>query len=454
MDNSFKKIFKASGASAFGQVINIVNQLLLVPVYLKFWGPGLYGEWLILSAAPSVIAMAGDLGFGTVAANEMNLCVAKNNRIGALKVFQNTWIVITAFSIVFFSIVFAAVNYLPISNYLNIRNIAEGDAKIILLMFIVNILVIQQNGLLLGALRSEGNYIIGMTIGNFSRIAELSMIIIGLTFFNANPIIIVSITLSVSIIAAAIYRLVLFKRSRWLHYGSTHFSPAMIKEQLPLAFSFLSFPITQAFSIQGVVIIVGSILGPAAVVIFSTTRTFMNVIKQVVSTINASIWPELTTAYGQENYEKFRKIFITSLQVLAITLISFNVFVLLLGKPLFLFWTKNRIQVSDTFFYSFAVITSMSAVWNLFGIVQGATNKAKKYAFYNLISISILIISVVVLCKVIGINGILMAMLLSEFFMLLFVIKDTFSILKYDSKTAFVRQFLTVRLRTIKTFNL
>ena len=453
MDNTFKKIFKASGASAFGQIINIVNQLILVPVYLKFWGPGLYGEWLILSAAPSVIAMAGDLGFGTVAANEMNLCVAKHNRLGALKAFQNTWIVITSFSIVFFAIVLAAVSFLPINDYLNVRTITEFDSKIILLLFIVNILVIQQNGLLLGALRSEGNYVIGMTIGNFSRIAELSLIILALAFLNANPVYIVCITLSVSILASIVYRLVLFKRSRWIHYGVRHFSLSMIKEQLPLAFSFLSFPITQAFSIQGAVIIVGSILGPAAVVIFSTTRTFMNVIKQVVSTINASIWPELTTAYGQENYDKFRKIFITSVQVLAVTLISFNVFVLLLGKPLFLFWTKNRIEVSDTFFYSFAMITSISAIWNLFGIVQGATNQAKKYAFYNLVSISILIGSVIVLSKMMGMNGILIAMLLSECFMLLFVIKDTLSILKYNSLTAFLRQFLTVRIGTLKAFN-
>lgn len=453
MDNTFKKIFKASGASAFGQIINIVNQLILVPVYLKFWGPGLYGEWLILSAAPSVIAMAGDLGFGTVAANEMNLCVAKNNRLGALKAFQNTWIVITSFSILFFAIVFGLVSFLPISDYLNIRDIPEYDSKVILLLFIVNILVIQQNGLLLGALRSEGNYVIGMTIGNFGRIAELSLIILALAFFHASPIHVVFITLSVSITASVVYRSVLFKRSRWIHYGVTHFSSSMIKEQLPLAFSFLSFPITQAFSIQGAVIIVGSILGPGAVVIFSTTRTFMNVIKQVVSTINASIWPELTTAYGQENYEKFRKIFITSVQVLAVTLISFNVFVLIFGKPLFLFWTKNRIAVSDTFFYSFAIITSISAVWNLFGIVQGATNKAKKYAFYNLVSISILIISVIVLSKIFGMNGILIAMLLSECFMLLFVIKDTLSILKYSSLTAFVRQFLTVRIGALKTLN-
>ena len=450
MDSSFRKIFKASGAAGFGQIINIVNQLLLVPVYMRFWGPQLYGEWLILSAAPSVIAMAGDLGFGTVAANEMNIFVAKGNRSGALKVFQNTWIVISIFSILFFSLAFVAISYFQIGSFLNINNITEGDSKLILLMFLANILVFQQHGLLLAALRCEGNYVVGMTIGNISKVCELAFIVLFLSFFNASPIIIVTITLSVSVASYLVARILVAKKSPWVKYGISNFSLPMIKEQTPLAFSFLSFPITQAFSIQGVVIIIGSILGPAAVVLFSTTRTFMNVIKQVVSIINAAIWPELTTAYGQENFDKFKKIFITSMQVLGLILVSFNVFVLLFGEPLYLFWTKGKIIMSDTFFYTFALITSISAIWNLFGIVQAATNKAKKYAFYNLVSIVILISSVIFFSSMFEINGVLIALLLSELFMLFFVVKDALGILKYNSLTDFFTQLFTVRLSAIK----
>jgi O-antigen/teichoic acid export membrane protein len=453
LDNSFKKIFKASGASAFGQVVNIINQLLLVPIYIKFWGANLYGEWLILSAAPSLIAMAGDLGFGTVAANEMNLCVAKNQRNAALKAFQNTWIVISVFSILFLLIAFLAIHYAPVNQVLNIRMIQEGHSELILLLFLLNIVVIQQNGLLMAGLRCEGNYVIGMTIGNISRATELILIVVALTVFNAQPINLVIIILSLSIITSVIYRLVLHKRSSWIQYGTAGFSLATIKQQLPLALSFLSFPITQAFSIQGALIIVGSLLGPAVVVVFSTTRTFMNVIKQVVSTLNASIWPELTTAYGQENFEKFRKIFVTSLQVLTVALVCFNVFVWIVGKPLFLAWTKNKVDINEFFFYSFALITSMSAVWNLFGIVQGATNKAKKYAFYNLVSIGILIAAILMFGKPLGLTGVLLALFLSELFMLLFVVRDALGILNYPSFTSFITQFFTFRLKEIKFLN-
>jgi O-antigen/teichoic acid export membrane protein len=126
---------------------------------------------------------------------------------------------------------------------------------------------------------------------------------------------------------------------------------------------------------------------------------------------------------------------------------------LVAGKPIYLWWTKHKIDVSNSFFYTFAVITSISAIWNLFGIVQAATNKAKKYAFYNLVSIAILIGCITVLSRFIGINGVLFALMFSEVFMLLFVIRDAFGILEYNSLGAFKTQLFTLKLNELKFFS-
>ncbi|MBC7914928.1 MAG: hypothetical protein H7Y07_12490 [Pyrinomonadaceae bacterium] len=445
MDTSFKKIFKASGAAAFGQGLNIVTQLLLVPIFIKFWGAQLYGEWLILSAAPSVIAMAGDLGFGVVTANEMNINVAKGDKNEALKVFQNSWIVVSVFSLIFLLMAGGAILLLSVNSSFNISFIAENHSKLILLVFILNILVIQQNGLLLAALRSEGNYVLGLNIGNISKLIELSSIVLCILWFKAQPLNIAVIILLVSILTSITYKVMLSKRSSWVHYGTETFDLSTIKRQTPIALSFLSFSVTQAFSIQGTVILVGYILGPAAVVVLSTLRTFMNVIKQVVSIINASIVPELTTAYGLNDFDKLKKIFTRAIQALVLLIIMFNVFILILGKPLYLMWTKYHINVSDSFFYTFALITSISALWNLFGIIQGATNKAKKYAMYNIISIVISISGILIFTRFMGLEGILVSMLLSEVFMLFFVTKDSLSILEVKSFPIFCGQLIRVR---------
>lgn len=437
MNASFKNIFKASGAASLGQILNILNQLALVPLYIKVWGPPLYGEWLILSAAPSVIAMAGDFGFGTVAANEMNIAVARNDHNYALKVFQNNWLVISAFSILFLVVAGIGLAVLPVDTSLNLHLIANNDAKLIIGLFLFTILLSQQNVLLMAALRCDGNYVAGLLVGNIGRLVELVLVAGLLFFYHAEPLTLV-ITLTFTSIAIVSTNFILVRtRSPWIKHGTRHFSMEIIKVQTPAALSFLSFPITQAFSIQGTVILVGYLLNPAAVVVLTTTRTFMNVIKQVVAVVNSSIWPEMTTAYGQDDAAKFQNIFIRAVQAVVLIVLSFNLSIWLIGKPIYLFWTKHKLEFNNTFFYAFAAVTSISALWSIFGMVQNATNNTKKFAVYNLCSLVILLLGITFTSKIFGLQGVLCSMFVAESFMLIFVMRTSLQILNVPSLAGF-----------------
>jgi len=77
------RILKGIFASGFGQAVTILIQLTGLPIFLHFWGVEKYGEWLILSAIPAYLAMS-DFGFACVAANDMTMWVAKNQRDKAL----------------------------------------------------------------------------------------------------------------------------------------------------------------------------------------------------------------------------------------------------------------------------------------------------------------------------------------------------------------------------------
>lgn len=55
------RVVRSIGADAIGQLLNVLTRLVLVPVFLKFWGAESYGEWLIISAWCSWFTL-GDLG--------------------------------------------------------------------------------------------------------------------------------------------------------------------------------------------------------------------------------------------------------------------------------------------------------------------------------------------------------------------------------------------------------
>lgn len=79
------RILRCLAATAFGQVITIVIQLVSVPLVLHFWGDRVYGEWLVLSVIPAYFAMS-DVGFASIAANQMTILMAKGERQTALEV--------------------------------------------------------------------------------------------------------------------------------------------------------------------------------------------------------------------------------------------------------------------------------------------------------------------------------------------------------------------------------
>src|SRR5258708_39598444 len=83
------RLIRGFGATALGPVVTAIVQIVSVPVFLHFWGGKLYGEWLIISAIPIYLALS-DVGFATVACNDMTMRVAAGDRDGALETYQST----------------------------------------------------------------------------------------------------------------------------------------------------------------------------------------------------------------------------------------------------------------------------------------------------------------------------------------------------------------------------
>jgi hypothetical protein len=63
-------------------------QLIQVPVLMHFWGRAMFGVWGILTATPTYLSFS-NVGFGSVAGNEMTMLMARGEQEQALTVFQS-----------------------------------------------------------------------------------------------------------------------------------------------------------------------------------------------------------------------------------------------------------------------------------------------------------------------------------------------------------------------------
>ena len=79
MDSTKRNILYNGVSTAFSKIVRIADQLLLVPFFLSIWGSGYYGEWLTLSAIPSMFAFI-DFGFGTATGNAFVLNYASGEK--------------------------------------------------------------------------------------------------------------------------------------------------------------------------------------------------------------------------------------------------------------------------------------------------------------------------------------------------------------------------------------
>ena len=88
------RIRRGLAANIGGMGVTLVIQLVSVPVLLTAWGVPTYGEWLVLSAVPTYVALS-DLSFSSVAGNSMVMLEAQGNRTDAVALGRRLWSIVT-----------------------------------------------------------------------------------------------------------------------------------------------------------------------------------------------------------------------------------------------------------------------------------------------------------------------------------------------------------------------
>lgn len=66
-------------ANLFGIGVNLLNQIVLVPFYIIYWGKDLYSDWIVLSALTAFFCMS-DMGLNSVIQNRFSIKYAQNKR--------------------------------------------------------------------------------------------------------------------------------------------------------------------------------------------------------------------------------------------------------------------------------------------------------------------------------------------------------------------------------------
>jgi O-antigen/teichoic acid export membrane protein len=422
-----------------GKISASVIQLIQVPVFLHFWSVPLYGEWMIVNSIPAYLSFS-NVGFGSVAGNEMTMLVAREDREGALRVFQSCWWLIAIICTATGALLCGALYSFPAAHLLKLTTIGESDTKWIIFYLGVSVLLGQLEQLLQSAYRCIGRYPFGAFLKNLLSFGAFGCMIVSVslgTGVRSTALVFASANIAGTIIFAFF----VIRDIPWLKFGWKNASFAEIRKLARPAIAFMGFPLGNALNLQGTLLAVGYALGPTEVVIFGTARTVSRVALQMVSMVNNTFEPELSIAYGAGNYPLTRTLLRRSCQ-LALIIAFVIVIVMITVGPWFLtHWTGGHVPPSRRLLSILLLVVVFYALWSTSATLMTSTNQHQRLATYYIIGTSLNCILCYFLARSYGLYGAASSLLVSELVMNLYVVPASLRISR-DTLPAFLASML------------
>lgn len=431
-----KRLLMSLVAQGCGQIITIVIQIVSIPLFLSFWGTHLYGEWILLTTIPAYLSLS-NLGFGDAAATEMTLNVAQKNIKRAIEVYQSTWILMTFISLFVTLAVITLVFLFPIHNWFRLTLISESQAKMLVILLALQVIFMQQRTLLNALYRSNGFYAKGVNVGNVLRLFEFAVSAV-VIWRGGNPVQVIASILIIQVIGNGYIRFDVRRLSSWMEWGWSHANTTTLKRIAGPALGFMGFPLGHALSLQGMVMVIGLVLGPVAVVLFSTTRTLTRFIWQALNTISNSTWVEYSVALGKEDFDLARNIHRRACQLSLWLAIIFSFLLFIGGKSIYTHWTKGKIIYDPKLFGILLLVAISDSLWSTSYVVPMAINKHQKMAVVYVAATSSCLILAWGLTQTIGLYGAAAALLAIAAAMNVYVLKLSLQLL-HDNIFDFAR---------------
>ena len=444
------KLLRNLGANAYGQAITILIQLVSVPLYLHFWGVELYGEWLILSAIPAYLALS-DVGFASVAANDMTMRVANGDRQGALEVYQSIWLFICGVSVAVGVGLVLLVYAAPVAAQFSITHVSETQTRQVLIVLILYVLAGLQGGVFSAAFRAAGRYAFGTTLGNSVRLAEWALSMVAL-LLGGELLAIASVTLATRLLGLLVMWLVLQKQERWLTLGRQEASIQKVRQLLKPAAAFMAFPLGLALSLQGMVLIIGMTLGSAAVVVFSAYRTLTRLLVQAITMLNQAVWPEMSAAYGAKQMDLVRQLHRKGSNVTFWIALPAVALLGAVGEWFVGVWTRHAFEQNHMLFALLLATTFLNVLWQTSWVVLMATNQHQEITLAFIASAACALLLGTLVIPVLGVSSAGLVLVVAELPMLYLAINSALQLLQ-DKWPGYLKStFSKPKVPTLKYF--
>jgi O-antigen/teichoic acid export membrane protein len=366
-----KKVFYSGIANTFSVFSQFFIQIASVPLLINAFGIENYGIWILISTVPVYIALS-DVGLINAATSDMAMAHAANNIKKAQIVFQTmSAIVIALFSFIVF-LVFLIIFFTSSSDYIWTQSFLPHVYAIPLLTAHAALSMI--SALPVAAFRASGHYARGTLLFDIFTLLEACLVLATATL-TQNLVWTAAAPLFCRALATPIIYLHMRRVLPCFQFGLKYFSFSEVRRLTPAAFGLAAIPIGLGVSLQGMALIIGAMLGPAAVALFVAARTASRAPIQIAGVVTRALVPEASAARGRydldagRHYQKLN--WLITLSILFPSAIIFGLY----GVKIISIWTGGVVALSYAFTILMAGTIVAHGFWYLTTVMLTATHE-------------------------------------------------------------------------------
>ena len=355
------------------------SQLGGVPLFLYFWGISLYGEWLVLAAFPAWLVFS-NLGFTHATLNEATMCVARGDLQAARGAFRTTWVFMTGVSFAIAAVLVSVAASAPLASWFGFSTLGDGDARIIVVLLLLQVLVHMQAELAAAGLFGAGRYGLHAFVGGSTRLAAFLLVALAVAL-GGGPLAAAAVMTGVECVGFVAMVSLARRHGPWMRHGVSGTSRSAFRRLASPSFGFAGFIAGNALAIQGSLLVIGAVLGPAAVAVFATLRLPARGLAILGNIGFAVLRPEITMAYGAGETARLRRLYARAMQFSLWLGVAGFIGLLFLGPPIVELWTGGRVVVEQPLFGWLLAGGMATLLWTGAATVLHATNRHARIAW-------------------------------------------------------------------------
>ena len=417
------RLRRGLSGNTFSLIVTVAVQIGGVPLFLHFWGASLYGEWLVLVALAAWFGIA-DLGFTSACAHEVTMRAAGRDFERALGVFRTVWAFVTTISLAAAAMLAVGAMAAPVAGWFGLSRLADPDAAAIVVLLLGCGLVHMQTQLVSAGLIGAGEYGLQAFLLAITRLAAFALVALVLVL-EGGPKSVAAVMAGVEIAGFTAMAVCVRRYSPWLRYGLGGVSASTLRRLAGPAMGFAGQTAGNVLSIQGPVLVVGAVLGPGAVAVFSTLRVLARAPVMFSNIAFATLRPEISMAHGRGEDARVCQLNTRAVQFALWFAVTAFVALMGLGPRIVELWTGGAIAVHQPLFGLLLAASVATQLWTAAACALHATNHSQEIAVIYVLGAGAALALAVAAAVHAGSDGVAAVLAVAEFVVFALILRRT-----------------------------